>query len=185
MTRHLFVLALIVPLLASSGCKKDDGGTEPPPVIEDFTFPASSDTALTLYSGTSSVGLNQTFDVKVICYNVSPTFGAAFEVSFSSSLVQVLDIIVGPFIGPADSTVQLKQIENASGRVSFGVSFRRGSGLTSSGSGIPFKIRCKAIAAGTAQFTFNQSKVLLLQADGSEIANFRRLQFRDLTITTQ
>ena len=184
MMRNLLLICSVSIVGFFIGCSKEDNGTNPPPT-EDFTFPASSDTALTLYSGTSTVSVNQTFDIKVVCYNVSATFGSAFEIDFTSDTVSVLGVIVGPFFTPSDSTVQIQQIENANGRVSFGVSYRRGTVRTASGSGVVFKIRCKGISAGAAQFTIKKSKVELRKSDGTLISNFDRLQYQNLSVTVQ
>lgn len=184
MTFRLFFSFLLVAFLFTS-CKKDDGGTPPEPPGEDFSFPASNDTALVLHSGATTIGVNQTFDVKVICYNVAATFGAAFEVGFTNTTVEVQSVIVGPFIGPAAQTVQVTQIENANSRVSFGISYLRNAGLLSTGSGVVFKIRCRTKAGGTAQFTINTTKVELKKADGTPIDNFSRVQYLNLSMTVQ
>ena len=184
MMRNLFLICSVSIVGFLIGCSKGDNGTNPPPT-EDFTFPASSDTALTLYSGTSTVSVNQTFDIKVVCYNVSQTFGAAFEVGFTNGTVTVESIVIGPFFDPADQTVSVTQIENTNSRVSFGTTYQRGSGKTSSGSGVVFKIRCKGTMPGAAQFTLNQSKIELRKSDGTLISNFDRLQYQNLSVTVQ
>lgn len=176
---------ILLVLVFAFGCKKDDGGTLLPPSVEDFSFLAKTDTAVTLYSDGSTVSAGQTFDVKLICYNVDSTFGSSFEVFFTKARLQVLDVIVGPFFSPSDQTVQLKKIENDSGRVSFGISYVRNSGRVAFGSGVVCKIRFQAIAVGTAQVSFNQSKVELRKAEGTYITNFSRLQYQNLSVVVQ
>lgn len=175
-------LFCLVTFLIFLGCKKEEGGGIMP---EDFSFPPSADTAVTLFSGVSSVSVNQAFDVKLICYNVDSTFGASFEVGFPNTKIQVVDVLVGPFFSPPDQTIQLMHIQNDSARVSFGISYVRGGGRTSAGSGVVCKIRCVPIVTGTIQFTFHQLKVELRKEDGTFIRNYSRLQYQNLSMIVQ
>jgi hypothetical protein len=141
------------------GCNKDFGGTNPSPLVEDWSFPASAtrDTT-TLYCDKESVVVGESFDVKVVLYNVSDLFGAAVEVDYVPAYVDVVSVLPGPLF-PADSVVALPpKIEPAHNRVSYGVSRLRGStGLT--GSGVLMKLKCKGRSAGVAGFAVNPANL--------------------------
>ncbi len=160
----LLLLALVVV-----GCKKDDSGnTTTPPVAEDWTFPADAATKLSMYCSKTSVAVNETFEVKVIVYNVTGIFGVATEIAYLSDKVEVTDVLAGPAFTPDADILVVKKIESASNLVSFGVTYKNGTGRALTGSGALLKLKCKGKAAGTATFTISAApKTEARKADGT------------------
>lgn len=152
-TRLLFTFLLLA--LGFVSCKKDDGGVVTPPVVqEDWTFPSDASTKLAIYSEKSTVAVGETFDVKIILYNVTGIFGAATEISYASDKVEVLDVLTGPLFTPEAQYLVVKKNEATRNTVSFGITYKNGSGLAVTGSGILLKLKCKGKAAGVGTFTF-------------------------------
>lgn len=153
-SKLLFTLLLLA--LGFVSCKKDDSGTNTPPTTqEDWTFPSDGATKLAVYSEKSTVAVGETFDVKIILYNVTGIFGAATEISYSSDKVDVLDVLAGPVFTPAADYLMVKKIEANLNVVSFGITYKNGTARSVTGSGIVLKLKCKGKAAGTATFTIN------------------------------
>ena len=165
------LLAILIVLAAfGAGCSKDDGGTNPPPVTpEDWTFPADTTRlAATVYSARETVAVGTDFEVKLVLYNVDSAFAAAVEFSYTSAQVQVLDALVGPFIGPDADILVVKKLEPDSSRASVGVTFKRGTNPAGkSGSGVVMKLKCRGRAAGNGTIAMNMSKLEILQVDGT------------------
>ena len=171
MKKTLFVLTLATCMLASS-CKKDDGGTTttipPAPDITDFAFPASGTPSATLYASSTSVVVNQEFDIRFVLYNVTDAFGAAAEITYPADKIQLTaDAINQNYFSPPNSTLVVKGVVTA-GVYAYGVTYQNGTGLTQSGSGVIMKLRCKATATGTAAFAL--TKLDIRRADGSAMS---------------
>jgi len=164
-TDAIFIITIIITLLC--GCGKDDSGTTPTPVKqEDWTFPVNATRdSVTLYCEKQSVAVGESFEVKIVLYNVSEIFGCAVEVQYASDKCEVTSGLAGTLF-PADSIIALPpKIESASNRVSYSVTKQRGT-KSLSGSGIVFKMKCKAKTAGNASFTINTATLEIRKADG-------------------
>jgi len=169
MKSRLFAILIVLAALGA-GCSKDDGGTNPPPVIpEDWTFPAdTTQLAATMYCDKETVAVGTDFDVKLVLYNVDSAFAAAVEFSYTGAEVQVLDALAGPFIGPDADVLVVKKLESDSSRASLGVTFKRGTNPAGkSGSGVVMKLKCRGRAAGQGTITINTSKLEITQTDGT------------------
>ena len=177
----VFLTFIIVAVIG--GCSKDDAGTQTPPTpAEDFTFPASTTSSVTLYSEKSTVAVNEAFDVKVVLYNVTNAFGAALEIAYASDKVSVLSQLSGPtFFAPAANILTVPWTDTLNNRVSYGVTYRAGTNGAANGSGVVVKLKCRGRAAGTAAFTVDPAKLEVRQSNGTLIT----MPIVNLTITVQ
>lgn len=175
MTVRAALLLLLFGFFAA-GCG-DDNGTNPPPVTpEDWSFTADSTKfSATLTAPKDTFAAGESFDVKLILYNVPAVFGLSAEFTYPSNLVEILDVVQGPHFAPPENTLVVKNIEATANRVSFGVTFRRTTGTGVSGSGAVMKLKCRARAAGAASITFNASRFEVRKADGTLITDFGTL----------
>ncbi len=164
------ILAISLLAFLASGCKKDNGGTTPPPQQEDWTFPADTANAIKLYSEKDSITVGQSFDVKVILYNVTGIFGTAVEVVYTSANVQVTSVLAGPLFAPAANTLTVSNINATRNTASFGVTYKAGTGGSVTGSGVVFKLKCTATAAGMATFAIDPATLEVRKTDNT-IAN--------------
>jgi hypothetical protein len=166
------------------GCKKKENPITPE-AKEDFNFPESSRFALVLYSDQQTVKVGDAFDVKVILYNASDVFGIAMELQYPSDRILIEDIVTGPYFSPLNDALILCGTEADSGRVSYGITYKAGVTKLSNGSGIIYKLKCKAKSLGTATFTINSEKLEIDKSDGSPIQNFSQIVKENLSITVQ
>ena len=176
-----FLLGLFVLLIGLS-CKKSDGGTGPTP---DPEFPASSKFAVTLYTPKTTLSVNETFDVKVVLYNVTDVFGAAVEMGYTAGKVQVNGTTLGAAAFASANVLTVSQIEPDSSRVSYGVTYKAGTSSGFTGSGVMMTVQCKALAAGAASLTINPTKLELNKSDGNAISNFSSIIKENLALTIQ
>jgi hypothetical protein len=187
MKAKVFFLTFII-VAVMGGCSKDDSGTAPTPTpTEDFSFPANATKfSATLYTAKDTVAVNEAFDVKVVLYNVTAAFGAAFEMTYASDKVTVLDQLTGPtFFAPAANILAVMRTDTVNNRVSYGVTYRAGTNGSANGSGVVVKLKCKGRTAGTATLTIDPAKLEIRKADGTLITNFANLAIENLTITVQ
>ncbi len=182
--KHSIWLLVAGLALTIFSCKKDDGGTIPPPTTEDFTFPANSTKfSATLYTSTTSIANNGTFDIRFVLYNITSAFGAAAEITFSNDKVQITESVVGPAFGPAEAIISLRgPVPGAPNTYSFGVTYKAGSNLSLTGSGVIVKLKCKATAAGTANFTITPAKLEIKKSDGTPISNFGTILIENASV---
>lgn len=180
------LLVLLFALLFSS-CKKSENPASPATetTTEDFSFPQSSRFAFVVYSDNATVKNGDLFDVKVILYNATDVFGTATEISYPNDKVSVQSAVTGPYFSPLNDALTLSKIEADSGRVSYGITYKAGVTKLSSGSGILYKLKCKATKTGTASFILNAQNLQILKSDGSAISNFSQIVKENLTITIQ
>ncbi len=178
MKRFLFLLVIGLTL---GSCKKDDGGTTPPPT-PDPEFPASTKFAATLYAPTTSVANGASFEIRFVLYNVSEAFGAAAEITYSSDKAVIDSSIIGSAFGPSDQIISLRGPVNTT-TYAYGVTYRAGSGRSLTGSGVIVKLRCRAIATGAATFTITSTKLQIKKSDGSPINNFGSILIEPVTVT--
>lgn len=181
--KHSIWLLVAGLALTIFSCKKDDTGTTPTPA-EDFTFPANTTKfSATLYTSTTSIANNGTFDIRFVLYNVSAAFGAAAEITFDNTKVQITESVVGPAFGPADAIITLRgPVAAAPNTYAFGVTYKAGSTSNLTGSGVIVKLKCKAIAAGTANFTINPAKLEIKKSDGTPISNFGNILIENASV---
>lgn len=178
------IMILIAIGLMFGSCKKDDGGTQPPPQDDGFSFPANATKfAATLYAPTTSVASGATFDVRFVLYNISDAFGAAAEITYSSDKVQIIESIVGPAFTPASDIISLRGPISGTNRYAFGVSYRQGTGRVTSGSGVIVKLSCRATAPGAATFAIDPAKFEIKKSDGTPINNFNAIILEPVTVT--
>jgi hypothetical protein len=186
MIKHTITLLTVIGIILITGCKKDS--VSPLPVAqEDYSFPVSTKFAVTLYSNQTNYKVGDNFDVKLVFYNLQDVFGAAVELSFDSSFIQITDsskILFGPYFIIGDSTLSFRKVEQI-GRASIGISYTKGSGLVSNGSDAVIKLKCKARKNGSTTFSINGSKLEIRKSDGSFVNNFNGLQKENLTINIQ
>ena len=186
MMKQIITLLAVIGMILITGCKKDS--VSPPSVAEeDYSFPASAKFAVTLYSNQTNYKVGDNFDVKLVFYNLQDVFGAAVELSFDSSFIQITDstkMLIGTFFKTGDSTLTFRKVEQI-GRASIAISYTKGSSLVSNGSGTVMKLKCYARKIGSTTFSINGSKLEIRKSDGSLINNFNGLQKENLTISIQ
>ena len=167
-------------LLISAGCGKSSNPVSPP--VTDG-FPPSSKFSVTLYSPSQTVAVGDSFEVRVVLYNVSNVAGCALNITYTPSLAEVDSIIPGTSFFPPDSTVGISMVEQDSGRVSYGVAYRySGQTRSKSGSGIVCTLVCRSRNSGTCRFAIDHSSLELTTPDGTLIPNFSTLQLDSLSI---
>ena len=181
--RNLFINILcIVAFVQFISCSKNDGGTGPKP---DPEFPASTKFAVTLYSPKTSLSVNETFDVKVVLYNVIDLFGATVEIGYASSKVQMTGTTLGTAAFAEANVLTVSRIEPDSSRASYGVTYKAGTSSGFSGSGVMVTFHCKALAAGADTLKINPTKLELKKSDGNAITNFSSFLKENLALTIQ
>lgn len=176
----------IITTLILFGCKKDPTGPDIPQ--EDFSYPPSGRFAVSLYSNQTSLNVNSEVDIRLVFYNLNNVFGSAIEIIYDKNKFEILNedkIIFGPYFKIGDSTLVLKKVDQSFGRASCSVSYVKNSGKASSGSGVVFKLKAKAISKGSAAFTINKDKLEIFQSDGRYIDNFQSLAIDSLNINIQ
>ncbi len=187
MIARALTIFITVCIFLTTGCKKDPVSPPPPDQVEDFTYPASTKFAATLYSNNTNYKVGENFDVKLVFYNMQDVFGAAAEILFDSSYIEITDsskILIGTYFKTGDSTLYLRKVEQI-GRASIGISYIRGSGLVASGSGVVIKLRCKAKKIGSTIFSLNGTKLEIRKNDGEFINNFSSLLKENFAVSFQ
>jgi hypothetical protein len=146
--KALTVLVFVLVLVGLMGCG-EEASVQPPPAVEDWTFPANaSKFAVALYSTNSSVAVNGTSDIRVVMYNVSNVFGASIRISIPQDSLLVTDIIQGPVFGSASDALVVSQNEPTLKRASFGITLKAGSTAAFSGSEVLCKFKVQGKVAG-------------------------------------
>lgn len=164
------VLILCLALaLVGAGC---DGNTivQPPnPAdLEDWSFPIdTSKVALTAMApDTGYVG--QSFDVKIVVYNVPQLFGAAADVQYERDRVRVESVIIGPLFGSSKNTLGVAFVDSARGIVQVASTLRSGAPSPSRATGVLCKLRCRALRTGLTRFRLD-GNVILKTATGTDV----------------
>lgn len=182
MKTHRPIVFIVAFVLIVGGCSKKSNPVTPPSSGVDF--PQDVKFALTLYSPSISVAVGESFDVRVVLYNVSGVSGMALHVTYPAGNVDALSVTNGVTFFPPDSVISLSKIEADSGRIDFGVSYMNAaSGISKSGTGLICTFKCKAKASGTASFVVDQSTLQINSPSGTLIANFAALLVENLSIT--
>ncbi len=172
---------LCAALLAGcSGGKAPTGGTAAP---GPWDYPSSDKFALTLYSDRTSVAEGDSFDVKVVFYNVPSLFGAAFEIGYTGARAGAGRFIGnGAYLSSGGTVLSLNRVEPDSSKASAAFTHVRGGG-TFDDNGVIVKLRCKALRAGIARFTVRDSTLRMVKSDGTAIDGFASLRNEGLAIT--
>ena len=178
-------LAVLILLLLISGCGDEDSLTEPEKIIDEWSFPENLNFAITLYSEEDSVAVGDSFDVKIVFYNIRIAFGTVMEISYNSDIVEISQVISGPYFSPDSLTIMLSVIEPDLNRISYGVSYVKDSGMTVSGSGIVAKLRCIGKNRGTAKCRLTPGKFEIIGTDGNLVTNFRSLTITNATVIVE
>ncbi len=187
--RHQFQWMTMVALaLALGGCSKSSNNPVGPttPTGEDWTFPANSTKfSATLTTSKDPVAAGETFYVKIVYYNITQTFGSAVEVNYPPDKVHIVDLTPGPLIANDSTSINVMQIDSVAGKVSFGITYKAGSGKVFNGSNVLVRLKCQGKAAGSAAFTINPATLEILQSNGNAIPNFGSLQIENLSMIVQ
>ncbi len=178
MTRRLIIIGCSA--LIGLSCSRKSNPVSPP--IEG-DFPPSSKFAVTLYSPTQSVATGDTFQVRIVLYNVTNVSGCALRVYFPPTLVALVSAKVGTSFFPSDSVISISRIEQDSGRVSFGVAYRNSAPAQSkSGSGTVCVLTGKALAGGNCSLVIDPATLDIRAPDGTLIPNFASLVLENLSL---
>jgi hypothetical protein len=155
--RRITQILVTACVLIAGGCK-EAVITYPAPYNEsDFTVPAAAYTSATAALSVNRSGgvvyVGEEFEIKVALYNMPETlFAASMDVRVPANCA-IERVIRNPeYIGSSSNTIA---VELASPQLaSFGVSYRRSTSPHIGGSGVLFKLICKAVATGdTVRFT--------------------------------
>ena len=173
-------------LLALAGCGSNNNSTQPK-VPGPWDFPASPKTAISLYADATTHAVGDSFDVKVVAYNLQSVFGASLQINYPSALLGIGQFYYNPtpFADPGSYFVLPVRNEAGANRVSTGFTFLRGSHRQISGSAVVMRLRCRAIAVGTARLKFDPTVLAVQDSTGNPIANFGTLEVDSLTVTIQ
>jgi len=174
--------------LLLAGCSKSsDNGVGPTTATgDDWTFPANSTKfSATIITSKTPVAVGEVFYTKIVYYNITQTFGTAIEVSYSPDKVRILELAPGPLIANDSTSLNVIQIDSVAGKVSFGITYKAGSGKVFSGSNVLARLKCQGKAAGTASFTIDPSTFTIVQSDGTVIPNFSTLVLENLSMQVQ
>ena len=171
---HILFFSAII--LIAAGCTKKSNPLTPP----TSEFPPDTKFSVTLYSPLSAVTVGESFDVRVVLYNVTNVSGIALTVTYSKGNVDVVSVAGGTTFLPSDSVVSISNIEADSSRVSYGVSYKNSS--SKSGSGIICTIKCKATASGTASFVIDQTTLVIDTPAGTLIDHFASLLVENCSV---
>ena len=168
-------------ILAFGGCRKKSNPVNPS--IEG-DFPSSSKFAVTLYSPVSSVAVRESFEVRVVLYNVTNVSGCAIEVSYPSSKAGSLIASPGSLFFPSESAISISRNEPDSGRVSLGIAYTNTTPAQSiSGSGVVWVLLCKATSAGICSFVIDPNTLEIKGPDGTLIKNFDSLLVENTSVS--
>lgn len=174
-------LAVVILMSLFIGCQ--DEGPIQPTTEENWKYPSdSAKFSITLYTENDTVKAGSEFDVKVIFYNIPNVFGAAFEIGYASDKIDVSKYLQGPHFISSFNNIAKGWIDPIEKMVSFGITYAAGSNMTSSGSGIVMKLKCKAKTSGVAEFIINKQRLEIKKSDGSFINNFNNLTIENLKV---
>jgi hypothetical protein len=176
----IFVVGMII--LIAGGCSKK--GNPVTPEVPANEFPADAKFSVTLYCPSPSVAVGESFEVRVVLYNVTNVSGMAITVTFPTGSIDVLGLTSGSTFFPPDSTISISNTEADSGRISYGVSYKNtASGASKSGSGLICTVKCRATASGTASFVIDRNTLQIGTPDGTLIGNFATLLVENCSVT--
>jgi hypothetical protein len=180
----LSMMLVVAVSMVACGCGGDSVAN--PAAVDDWTFPAnSSKFAATLYSTSSTVAVNGTSDVRLVLYNVSSLFGAAFEISVPQDSLEVTEVLQGRVFGTTSDAIVVSQIEPAKKRVSYGITLKAGSTASFTGSNVILKMKVKGKIAGPVNVRVNPVNLELKTSGGQPITNVTNIAVEDILLTVQ
>jgi hypothetical protein len=172
-------LVTLAAMLASCG----DGGAGSPvaPTIEDWSYPVGgASKALALVTSRDTVRVGDRFEVKAVAYNITGLYGSTVKLEYDRARVQVEQVLGGPdCFGPAP--IFVGQTSATDGIVSFGATRTDTTGLFS-GSGVLFKLKCRAIGAGESRFRIRAHDLALVDREGRSLPDLSSLRQSDTSI---
>ncbi len=186
--KQLFLWMIAAASLVAGCSKSSNSPTGPttPSTGEDWTFPANTTKfSATLTSSKNPVAVGDIFYAKIVYYNITQTFGTAIELTYPSDKVRILDLTPGPLIANDSTSMDVIQIDSVAGKVSFGITYKAGSGKVFNGSNVLARLRCQGKATGTGTFAIVPSTLEIDQSDGTAIPNFSTLQIENLSLQVQ
>jgi hypothetical protein len=183
------LLSVLTAAALFAGCSKssDNGvGPGPTPPGDDWSFPAnSSKFSVSLLSSKDTVAVGDVFYLKVVYYNVTQTFGTALECSYPPDKIRIVEATPGPMFAADSTIISVLQVDSLAGTMSYGVTYKAGTGKVFNGSNVLVRLKCEGKSAGATAFTINSSKLQVLQSDGSPIPNFGSLTVENATVQVQ
>ncbi len=149
-----------------------------------WEFAASTQFAVALYADAATYVTGDSLDVKVVAYNLQDVFGAAFQVNYPHGLLKIGKIIYNPslFTDPGSYLV-VHEIEPDSNRVSIGFTFLRNSGRSISESAVLMRLRCRALAAGSANLSLARGTLMITKPNGEPIDNLGNIEIEPLNLS--
>jgi hypothetical protein len=167
------------------GCKKSgDNPVTPPGDAGDWSFPADPNKfSLTLIASDSTPAVGESLELKAVLYNVTNVFGVAMDITYPADKVEINGIQTGPYLSPDTAAITVSMIDTASGKISYGISFKAGSATVKSGSGVVMKLLCTAKAPGSVPFAVDAQTLQIVGADGSPVPNFSTLGIENTAVT--
>lgn len=168
-------------------CKKDDGNNVVDATQDEWIFPDAASTTrhgVTLYTSATGVKVGQVFDVQVILYGFSGAFGAAVELSFESSRIDVSELFTGPFLGPDSTLLVVKEIHPLTGQVAAGITQLKGSKTSVGRNGVLVKLKCVARSSGTTSIRIIGQTLAIRNQSGSSLIQ-SNVSLENLTLTIQ
>ncbi len=180
---HAIVRGLALVVLAAMLASCDKGGATSPvaPEIEDWSFPAGGTSkALTLASSRDTVHVGDRFEIKAVLYNITGLYGSTVKLEYDPTRVAVEQVIGGPdCFGPAP--IFVGQASVADRLVSFGATRTDTTGQFS-GSGVVFKLKCRAIATGESRFRIRSQDLALVDRTGRALPDQNAFRQTDTSI---
>jgi len=149
-----------------------------------WEFAPSARFAVALYTDAATYIAGDSLDVKVVAYNLQDVFGAAFQVNYPHGLLGIGRIIYNPslFTDPASYLV-VHEIEPDSNRVSIGFTFIRNSGRSISQSAVLLRLRCRVLAAGSANLSLARGTLMITKPNGEPIDNLGNIEIDPLDLS--
>ena len=186
----IFGLLLAVSMGCSKGGKTNNGPN--PPGAWDFPANATKH-AITLYTDKAHYAVGDTFDVKVVLYNVADVFGTALAVNYPHADMQPVGYASGLIFSEnpalflsASNHLVVAGADTASAAepdtVSYGFSYLRGGPERINGSTVLMKFRFKVKAAGTVTFTIDDTQLAINDENGAPISGFDTMLRESATV---
>ena len=149
-----------------------------------WEFAPSTRFAVALYTDAATYVTGDSLDIKVVAYNLQEVFGAAFQVNYPHDLLGVGKIIYNPSLFPdPGSYLMVHEIEPDSSRVSIGFTFLRNSGRSIGQSAVLLRLRCRALAAGSANLSLARGTLMITKPSGEPIDNLGSIEIDPLILS--
>ena len=133
-----------------------------------WEFRSSGLPALALYSDGTTVAAGDSFDVKVVSYNLQDVFGAALRIIYPHDVIGVGRILYNPTLfGDQTSCLVMPPVRSDLDRVDIGFTYVRGSGRSIRESSVLALLRCRALKQGAANVGFAPDTLVVRKSDGT------------------